>query len=284
MRNTSNSIICLDSAFSTTKLLVTERPPGLQIFPPNLKWRGQGGLRTRGYYKTNHQDKALITVITVVYNGKAYLEETISSVLNLTYDNIEYIIIDGDSTDGTIDLIKEYDDCIDYWVSEPDRGLYDAMNKGWSVANVESAILFLGAGDRILKLPADCAKLKDCRVIYGQVQLGPSRIFKSRVNLQLKFANTLHHQALLIPKVLHVAPPFDTDYKLYADFDFNQRMLKRGTDFHYDNEFLTFAMPGGASQLYSLEAYQIAKKNFGKIFGVIAYLFFVYQIFARIVK
>ncbi len=72
----------------------------------------------------------LITVITVVYNGEKYLEETIQSVINQTYPNVEYIIIDGGSTDETIDIIKKYEDKIDLWISEKDEGIYDAMNKG----------------------------------------------------------------------------------------------------------------------------------------------------------
>lgn len=74
--------------------------------------------------------KILISVVTVVFNGEKHLEETILSVTNQNYDNIEYIIVDGGSTDGTLDIIRKYDDGIDNWVSEPDRGISDAMNKG----------------------------------------------------------------------------------------------------------------------------------------------------------
>lgn len=72
----------------------------------------------------------LISVITVSYNAVATIEQTILSVINQTYPNIEYIIIDGGSKDGTIDIIRKYADQIAYWVSEPDEGIYDAMNKG----------------------------------------------------------------------------------------------------------------------------------------------------------
>ena len=72
----------------------------------------------------------LISVVTVSYNAVSTIEQTIISVLNQMYFNIEYIIIDGGSTDGTVDIIKRYDDKIAYWQSEPDRGIYDAMNKG----------------------------------------------------------------------------------------------------------------------------------------------------------
>jgi len=88
----------------------------------------------------------LITVITVVYNGAKYLEETIQSVINQTYPNVEYIIIDGGSTDGTLDIIKKHENYIDYWVSEPDKGIYDAWNKGVIVA-IGNWVSFLGSGD-----------------------------------------------------------------------------------------------------------------------------------------
>ena len=82
-----------------------------------------GGLRKKNIIKTNKNGKTLITIVTVVYNGSTTLEETIQSILTQTYDNLEYIIIDGGSTDGTIDIIKKYEDRIDYWQSEPDIGI-----------------------------------------------------------------------------------------------------------------------------------------------------------------
>ena len=82
-------------------------------------------------------DSPLITVVTVVFNDVQHIEETILSVVNQTYPNIEYIIIDGCSTDGTVDIIKKYEERIAYWVSEPDQGIYDAMNKGIQKATGE---------------------------------------------------------------------------------------------------------------------------------------------------
>ena len=88
----------------------------------------------------------LITVITVVLNAGKQLEKTIESVLYQKYPNIEYIIIDGGSKDETLDIIKKYEDYIDYWVSEKDNGIYDAMNKGIKVA-MGQGLLFLNSGD-----------------------------------------------------------------------------------------------------------------------------------------
>ncbi|WP_339378314.1 glycosyltransferase family 2 protein [Calothrix sp. NIES-2100] len=90
----------------------------------------KGSLRSERVSQKCLEEKPLVSIITVVKNGEKYLEQTIQSVINQTYSNIEYVIIDGCSTDGTLDIIKKYDDKIDYWVSEPDGGISDAFNKG----------------------------------------------------------------------------------------------------------------------------------------------------------
>jgi glycosyltransferase involved in cell wall biosynthesis len=82
-------------------------------------------------------DAPLVSIITVVFNGKKYFEQTIKSVIEQSYKNIEYIVIDGGSTDGTLDIIEQYKHHISQWISEPDDGLYDAMNKGIGLANGE---------------------------------------------------------------------------------------------------------------------------------------------------
>ena len=92
----------------------------------------------------------LISVVTVSYNAVLTIEQTILSVINQTYPNVEYIIIDGGSTDGTVDIIKKYADKIAYWVSEPDKGIYDAMNKGGLKATGDLfSFLMLGIGLRM---------------------------------------------------------------------------------------------------------------------------------------
>ena len=91
-------------------------------------------------------DKPMVSIVTIVYNAAEYLEETIQSVINQTYDSVEYIVIDGSSTDGPLDVIKQYEGEINHWVSEEDRGIYDAMNKGINLANGEW-INFMNSGD-----------------------------------------------------------------------------------------------------------------------------------------
>ena len=95
----------------------------------------------------NNMNYPLISVITVSYNAVLTIEQTILSVINQTYLNIEYIIIDGGSTDGTVNVIKKYADKIAYWVSESDKGIYDAMNKGIAYSHGEYCN-FINAGDK----------------------------------------------------------------------------------------------------------------------------------------
>lgn len=218
-----------------------------------------------------------ISIIIVTYNVVRLLEETISSILTVGYPNYKLIIIDGGSTDGTVALIEKYSSSISYWVSEPDNGIYHAMNKGWAQADKESHILYLGAGDHILSLPAKTPLKKEC-IYYGDVKITSSFTFKSSADWRLKIGNTLHHQSLLIPKRLHLDPPFNDLYKVYGDFDFNQRLYAAGTCFIRSNEISSYALPDGISQrLETFEWLSIIKKNFGPLYAGIGYLFFYYH-------
>jgi len=142
--------------FSTTRWLTKEKPAiktntedkfeTVLFLPEGESRQGEGGLRTQGCFKTSLPNKPLITVITVIFNGEKFLEETIQSVINQTYDNVEYIIIDGGSTDGTLDIIRQYEHAIDYWISEKDSGMYDALAKGLQLATGH-VLAYINAGD-----------------------------------------------------------------------------------------------------------------------------------------
>ena len=173
----------------------------------------------------------LISVVTVSYNAVSTIEQTIISVLNQMYSNIEYIIIDGGSTDGTIDIIKRYDDKITYWQSEPDKGIYDAMNKGIQKANGEW-INFMNAGDvfsstMILQQMADTLK-SGVRILRGNIiRIYPKFRVKSvgvtvqKPGLMDMFDNTFHHQACLIQvSLFREFGLYSTDYKLCSDWKF----------------------------------------------------------------
>jgi glycosyltransferase involved in cell wall biosynthesis len=213
-----------------------------------------------------------ISVVTVVMNGACHLEETILSVIEKKATaEIDYLVIDGGSTDGTVDVIRKYADHVSYWVSEPDNGIYDAMNKGWAAAADDSFIMFLGAGDRIISLPDSMSCYCQNDVVYGVVRMGEKTIFKARADFHLKLYNSLHHQALLVNKAIHPAPPFNCCYRLYADFDFNQRLKKSGANFVHSPQFIAYAHPGGVSykQFFS-ESLRIIRYNYGYFWMLLA--------------
>lgn len=216
-------------------------------------------------------DIARITIVTVVKNGASHLEETILSVIEKkATTDIDYLIIDGGSTDGTTDIIRKYSDQISYWISEPDSGIYDAMNKGWTVAADDTFILFLGAGDRIISLPDTMSYHKN-DVVYGDVWMGEKTVFKSRADFYLKLFNSLHHQALLVNKSFYPSPPFNCCYRIYADFDFNQRLKKLGANFSYSPDFIGYAHPGGVSDRSCFsESLSVISANYGFMWSVLA--------------
>lgn len=166
--------------YSTTQSLIHEKPscfempvngmaPLLKI-PDSDKKIAEGGLRLRGLYKTGSKEKPLVSVVTVVYNGARYLEDTIKSVIEQTYGNVEYIIVDGGSQDGTLDIIKKYEHVIDYWVSEPDKGMYDGLSKGFQVVSGE-VMAYLNAGDLYVNTALDAVvsifKQTGCKWLTG---------------------------------------------------------------------------------------------------------------------
>ena len=119
------------------------------IFAHNPQRLGEGGLRTQGLFKASQTGKPLVSILTVVFNSARFLEETIASVLNQNYENLEFIIVDGASTDGTVDVIRKHEHAIDYWISEPDKGISDAFNKAVLLSSGDY-LNFQGAGDFLM--------------------------------------------------------------------------------------------------------------------------------------
>lgn len=135
-----------------------------------------GGLKSAGKRKAGSPNQPVVTVVTSVLNGEQTLEETIQSVLQQTYPNVEYIIVDGASKDGTVALLSRYSDSIDYWISEPDRGIYDAWNKGLGYARGDW-VIFVGADDQLTPTAIESlvnAALKDAGpadFVCGKVEM-----------------------------------------------------------------------------------------------------------------
>jgi len=160
-----------------------------------------GGRKRGGCIKKFKPDSPLISIITVVHNEKNKLQEVIKEVRSQTYLNKEHIIIDGGSDDGTLDILRKNDGNIDYWMSETDTGIYDAMNKGIEAADGEW-FYFLGVDDVFynrdtLKLIfKDRAIPIDIAMLLGNVIYGDERLFKSRFGKSMYFKNTIHHQGV----------------------------------------------------------------------------------------
>lgn len=169
-----------------------------------------------------------ISIITINFNNKDGLNKTIESVVNQNYNNIQYIVIDGGSTDGSVDVIKEYADEIDYWVSEPDNGIYNAMNKGIDVANGKYC-LFLNSGD-CLHSNTTIANVVETNfsddIIMGLVKYVPSgRIgytdIKAPITL-LDFyeGSPVPHPAAFIRRELLLEHCYDESFKIVSDWKF----------------------------------------------------------------
>ena len=215
----------------------------------------------------------LITIVTVAYNAVKDIENTILSVLNQTYPNIECIIIDGGSTDGTLDIIKKYQDKIAYWVSEPDKGIYDAMNKG-TLKATGMWLNFMNAGDtfyneQVLEKVFKDNDWSDTDVIYGDVIIKYSKKEKLKKVwslTQLEKGMPFCHQSSFVRATLQRQYLFNTNYKICADYDFFYALYKKKFYFKYTDILIAKFLNGGVSTdaIFNLlvENWQIGKKNY----------------------
>ncbi len=211
-------------------------------YPNNTSKRiVEGGLRLQGKYKQSIENKPLVTVITVVYNNEKTLERCIESVLNQTYDNIEYIVIDGGSTDGTLDIIKKYEDSIDYYISEQDKGIYYAMNKGIALASgdylnfMNSTDLFYDDKSIDLFIAQSKDKIFDYAVGSMQIlNLDKTRgvVVKPKIDTVF-FGSAYNHQSVFYnKKCFNELGYYDTkNYKYNAENDFAIKLFFNGYNF-----------------------------------------------------
>ena len=195
-----------------------------------------------------------ISVVTVSYNAAPLIEKTIKSVVGQSYPEMEYIVIDGNSTDGTKDIIRRYADRISYWVSEPDKGIYDAMNKGIQAATGDY-IIFMNAGDRFASdtvLEHVASHLGSHTVVSGRwnrcYSNGMVKKAAPKKTDALKVEMPVCHQATFIRLSYHKENPFDTSLRLSADYDFFYHAWRRGESFSYiDETIVDFLEAEGAS-------------------------------------
>ena len=228
-------------------------------------------MRTRGaFHKKSEKGKPLVSIITVVRNGEKYLEQTIQSVLNQTYENIEYIIIDGASTDGTLNIIRKYDDQIAYWMSEPDGGIYDAMNKGIGLSSGEIIGIINSDDwykeDAVSKVIVEFRKLPNISIFHGDMGRYALSGELDRVvvpmypRMSLIYGCTINHPTCFVDiKTYQQLRGFNLSLDLASDYEFLLRVWKSGGNFYYINSVLTNFRLGGYSSNFIKSAVQAHK-------------------------
>ena len=195
-----------------------------------------------------------ISIITINFNNAKGLERTIRSVQEQTYADIEHIVIDGGSTDGSVDVIKSLESKIAYWVSEPDKGIYNAMNKGVAQARGEYC-LFLNSGDILANAEAlreVCEENLSSDIVSANLMVDESTTRTNtppdEVNVSYFFCSSLPHPSTLIKTSLLKRLPYHEDYRIISDwiFFFEALILKNVTYQHID-KFLSIFYTDGIS-------------------------------------
>lgn len=197
-----------------------------------------------------------ITVVTVTYNAQEYIEQTIKNILEQDYKNIEYLVIDGGSTDTTVDIIKQYEQNIEYWVSQPDKGIYDAMNKAIDKASGEW-IIFMNAGDTFYSNDSIKKFLQDVNT-YTELYNGAINFIDSTTcEEKIRFPNGLEkvwitvpcwHQASFIKTSLMKEYKYSLEYKIAGDHDFYLKCFKDNKKFQFTNTIIANMVGGGLHQ------------------------------------
>ncbi|MCD8081769.1 MAG: glycosyltransferase [Bacteroides sp.] len=238
------------------------------------------------------------SIITVTYNAARHLEETIRSVAAQTYTEIEYIVVDGASRDHTDQIVKNYCDYIHTFISEPDQGIYDAMNKGLRRATGDY-LCFLNAGDTfhstetlqqmVDSLPA--GEWPD--VIYGETALvDDQRHFLRMRRLSapehltwksFRQGMLVCHQAFFPRRGL--APQYNTKYRFSADFDWCIRVMKQATLLHHTRltliDYLSEGTTTANRKASLIERFRIMRKHYGTLSTIGHHLWFVIRLLTR---
>lgn len=225
---------------------------------PKMDFDKEGGLRTKGIYKEDTEETPLITYITVVYNRINTLERCMKSVWGQTYKNVEYIIIDGNSTDGSLELIKENQDKIDYYISQPDTGIYNAMNKGISLARGRF-ICFMNSDDECTLSAAEKV-IKQYKQTNADIICGTRNLYMGGQKIEevtyprycIKHSNfryiQMYHQATYSSyEVFNRIGGFDESYSLLSDWIWESAAIDAGFSIDFCDQILTNFNYDGAS-------------------------------------
>lgn len=204
-------------------------------------------------------DIPIVSVITVCYNAATSIEKTMLSVLNQTYENLEYIVIDGGSTDGTVDIIKRYAERLTFWISEPDNGIYDAMNKGILNASGDW-IIFMNCGDNFVDKSVLFSlfyekKYENVDVLYGDaIEVDANckrRVLRAKVSKSNNIPSAYRHGASFVKREVHKSFLFDLSrsnlFSYGLDYDCICRMFRAHKSFKYCNIIILEYLKEGIS-------------------------------------
>ena len=218
--------------------------------------------------------RPLISVVTVVRNEAEIIERAIASVARQRRERVEYIVIDGASTDGTLDLICRHDTTIDKWISEPDAGIYDAMNKALQLATGDW-LIFLGADDQLL---ADLDSLsrrftQANAVYYGNVLIqGCGRVSGGAFSRYRLMQENICHQAVFYPRSAYTSKSYDTRSGMLADHRYNIEIRGGGVPFIHVNETISSFNDAGLSSKGDSGFESIKLAAIRESFGLLFYL------------
>jgi glycosyltransferase involved in cell wall biosynthesis len=224
-----------------------------------------------------------LSVITIVYNNAKDIERTMQSVLNQTYQNIEYILIDGASNDGTVEIIQKYNSQLANFISEPDNGIYDAMNKGLAIATGDY-VLFMNSGDEIYapETVADVfASAPSGDIYYGETEmfdenwtsLGQRR-HRAPEHFDwhsFKYGMNVSHQAIYIKRSL--TEPYDLTYKYSSDIDWIIKAAKKSSNIVNTHLYVAKYLVGGISKKKHLASLKERFKILSTYYGFMPNLF-----------
>ncbi|SEB01414.1 glycosyltransferase family 2 protein [Pedobacter hartonius] len=220
-----------------------------------------------------------LSVITIVYNNAKDIERTLRSVLTQTYPDIEYIIIDGASTDGTRDIIYRYKDKLAQFISEKDRGIYDAMNKGLALATGDY-VLFMNSGDEIYS-PNTVKEIfqsyPGADIYYGETEMYDEdwhSLGQRRHSVpdtfdwkSFKHGMSISHQAIYVKRSL--ALPYDLKYKYSADIDWIIKVAKNASSIVNTHAYVAKYLVGGISKQKHMASLKERFHIFSKYYGLI---------------
>lgn len=240
------------------------------------------------------QDTPKVTIVTVVKNAAAVIEDTIKSVINQDYPNIEYIVVDGLSTDSTPSIIREYDQYIDTYVQEEDQGIYDAMNKAAAIATGDW-IIFMNAGDQFYRSNT-LSKIKVFLMSDADIILGgcekiltdelETRRFHSMPGLVTNIWRQIptSHQSTLVRLTCQQDYQFDLSYQWCADHDLLSRLYRDNKKFISTQNILCyFDCSGGQSKDLILYIQERWKLSYGLVPKYKRHIYYGFELFVHIV-